>query len=125
MSETTEAFLAHYGKKGMRWGVRNNRTAKEQKAIDKRAKIVNKRRTLSDSDLNSFIDRIQKEKRLKELVDDDIRPGRTMAMNILKKSGSQAAALILTGAMVYGVKAAISRDFKVTDLVNHIPRPKK
>ena len=48
-----------------------------------------------------------------------------MAMNILKKSGSQAAALILTGAMVYGVKAAISRDFKVTDLVNHIPRPKK
>ena len=71
MSDKANEFLEHHGVKGQRWGVRNGvgtPIKKESKEIAKRKKLVKKRRSLSDAELKAAIDRIQNEKKLKELL---------------------------------------------------------
>lgn len=111
-----ETKLYHHGIKGMKWGVRRyqntdgsltpagkRREAKlSNKAFKKdRVTASKNRRNLSDSDLDARINRLKKEKQLKELTDEDIHPGRTVVKNLMRNAGSKVVTAAATGALAY------------------------
>jgi hypothetical protein len=110
-SFTVEEFLAHYGTKGMRWGVRTKRSGVEIKEIGRRKKAAQKRRTLSEADLDSIIGRLQKEKKLKELVSQDVSPGKTAAKAILSDTGQKVVRTVAAGSALYIVKKVVDKKF--------------
>lgn len=121
-----DEFLEHYGVKGMQWGVRRRRSASEEKVRSKRKKLVNKRRLLSDDDIKKHIDRISSEKKLKELIDQDLNPGKTVAKRIVSESGQKVARTVLSGAALYAVKVAVDKKFNAGEAASFIaPKPKK
>ena len=82
--------LTHFGVQGMRWGVRNDNSPNTQ-ARRSRAKMYKNRRTISDADLKRTINRMQMEKKLKTLVEDDLIPGKVAARDFLSKFGAAFA----------------------------------
>lgn len=125
--------LYHHGIKGMRWGVRRSeaqlaraRQRAEDKAKKKEMKkAVKNRRLLSDEDLQKKINRIEKEKKLKELTADEIAPGKKAASGVLASAGKKAATTIATGAILYGVQAAMTKKFDVKEAASYMtPKPK-
>lgn len=107
LDSDTEEFLAHYGVPGMRWGRRKGSASggggklgggsTDAKVMANRERLVKDRRKLSDADLKKAIDRISSEKKLKELVNEDIKPGRTAAKKIMSENGKKALAVAVTG----------------------------
>lgn len=125
--------LLHYGVLGMKWGKRRTkaqleraRQKTEDKAVKKaRRQDVKNRRLLSDKDLQDKINRIEKERKLKELTAEDVAPGKKAVSDILASSGKKAATTIATGAILYGVKAAMTKKFDVSDAASYMtPKPK-
>lgn len=110
--------LCHTGVKGMKWGVRKDRKSgsssrsrqrqqrkqarqkqrqknknirKQIREVKRSRRRASKRRMLlSESELTSRIDRLAKEKKLKELTDEQVSPGRTFVKNQLTKSGGKS-----------------------------------
>lgn len=129
-------ILKHYGVKGMKWGIRRseaklakNRVKKEEKAAKKdRKEAAKHRRILSDADIKQRIERLQNEKRLKELTDSDLKPGRTAVANILKSSGTKVASAAAAGAAAYAIKVAMTKKFDIGEAASYIvsnPNKKK
>jgi hypothetical protein len=139
MTEDVEDFLAHYGVKGMKWGVKRGivksgkeRTSREDKIRAKRKDAKRRRQVLSDKDLDGLVKRLEQEKKLKTLLDADLSPGRTVTKNLLANAGTKVAATVLAGAGVWAVKTALEGGFKngsVVDLgkglASNIPKLKK
>lgn len=132
--------LTHYGVKGMKWGVRRvqpksriKRLRKSQKALSpeqmKRQsmkKAVKNRRLLSDEEINRKIERLKLERQLKDLTAESITPGRKFVSSVLSSSGRKVASSLVTGATLYGVKAAMTREFNLKDAASYMtPKPKK
>jgi len=63
-------FLAHYGVKGMRWGIRKDRKSGRKSASDVA-------KTLTDAELKKRVDRLQMEKRYVDLVSQTRKKDRT------------------------------------------------
>lgn len=80
-------YLEHFGVRGMKWGVRKDPSANAQ-VRKSRAKMYKNRRTMSDSDIKRAVSRMQMEKKLKTLVEEDITPGRLAAKEFLSKTGA-------------------------------------
>lgn len=109
-------YLIHYGVKGMKWGVRrhkdkttnNKRSSRKAKREENRKvrtdrkKASRNRRKLSDKELNDRIKRLENEKKLKKLTEEDLNPGRTAVKNFMKTNGKQLA----SGLARVGVSAA-------------------
>lgn len=128
-------YLQHYGILGMKWGVRRANlntgnkskimTADEKKKASMKKDVKN-RRTLSDADLKKKLERIKMEKQLKELTAEEISPGKKAVSEILSTSGKRIATTVVTGAVLYGVKAALSKEFSIKDFASYMtPKPKK
>ena len=106
--------LYHYGVKGMRWGHRKIRERISQRRKDRQARRMAKKdrkyaeknvSLLSDAELNSRINRLQRERQLKDLSSQELRPGRRKAGQMLDRYGSQAL-----GAVVgIGVSATVGK----------------
>lgn len=131
---TTEDFLAHFGIKGMKWGVRRSPeqlgrkpgiSKAEQGRRDARSKASENRRKLSDADIRARIERMQLEKRLKDLTEEDLSPGKAYAKQVITQAGKKALSSALTGAALYAVKYALTREFNAREAAGYLaPRPK-
>lgn len=97
--------IEHSGVLGMRWGVRNDSSSRSSSSnagsaskgasqvgdaerVGIRKDLVKNRRTASDAELTAAINRLQLEKRLKDLAEEDISPGRKMVEKMLGQAGS-------------------------------------
>ena len=131
--------LYHYGVLGMKWGVRKSRgggsarSGRKQsssKSADKKQKELRKRdlknrRNLSDAELKRKIERIKLEKQFKELTNEDIAPGKKFVADVMSSSGKKVAGSLVTGATLYGVKAAMTKRFDITEMASYMtPKPK-
>ena len=95
LNSNTESFFdeefSHSGVIGMKWGVRKSPSANTKVRRD-RAKMRKNRRTLSDQELKRAVNRMQMEKKLKILAEEDLTPGKLAAKDFLSKVGGSAAA---------------------------------
>lgn len=122
-------YMYHYGIKGMRWGVRKQKISERKKSYLKnreRAKDYKKaskeRKNLSDKELDIRIQRLEKEKKLRTLTEEEVNPGRTMVKKQLKKVGATA----VVGGIVVGAKWALTGQLNVQEAANYIlPNPHK
>lgn len=106
---SVEDFLAHHGVLGMHWGVR--RSVREAQRRRARYKVVNNRHRLSDSDLSSYIGRLQAEKQLKDLVESDLDPGKAAAKETLGLVGKTAVTAVIGTALTFGVGKLLQAKF--------------
>ena len=140
--EKNEEMLEHHGIKGQKWGVRRfqnkdgTRTAlgkKRESSPDAKEKEARKadvknRRTMSDADLKKRIERMRLEKKYKTLVDEDTAPGKRYVSEILSAAGKKTLTIAAAGALAYGVKAAMTKEFDLKEAAQYIaanPNKKK
>ena len=108
--------LYHYGILGMRWGIRRFQpygkggyTPKKKESLNNNNKLIKikrkqdmkNRRNMSDNDLKKTINRLQMEKQLKELTEEDINPGKIAIKRTLRTIGNRTIPTIASGAFMY------------------------
>lgn len=129
--------LYHYGILGMKWGVRRtpeqlghkpSESMKNHLDRDKKREIKTaskNRRLLSDQELRSRIERLRLEKQLKELTREEVTPGKAFVEDVLLSSGKKIAGALVAGAVLYGVKAAMTKEFNLKEAAAYMtPKPK-
>jgi hypothetical protein len=115
-------FLAHYGVRGMRWGVRKPRNEAERKAQfspKEKAKRKNKNsgRTtyqkepnrLSDKELKDRIARMELEKKYSTLQEGEKSQGKEYAHSVLQNVGRTAASGAAAAVVSYFVQRELKR----------------
>ncbi len=70
--------------------------------------------------MDSKIKRLQKEKLLRELTDEEVNSGKKYATQILKDVGKKTITVAASGAILYAGKALISKEFSAKELGNAI-----
>lgn len=80
------------------------------------------RRHLSDNDIASLTKRLESEKKLKTLIEQDVSPGRSFAKTVMHDAGKQALTTAARGAMLYGAKYAFDKKFDASEFGKVISR---
>ena len=135
IDESSDLYLDHYGVKGMRWGHRKRKVSSSSRTgrnirsrsnqQKSRREMKRNRRTLSESDLNKNLDRLRKEKQLKELIDEDVNPGKKYIQDVLKKSGDKLLPAALAAGGAYALAQVMDVKLSKGDIFNlAVPAPK-
>lgn len=120
--------MRHHGIKGQKWGVRRFQNpdgsltaAGKQRASEVKKRTDSKNRgTLTNAQLKAKIERLQMEKQLRELTNQEVNSGKVYAQKILKDVGSRVLTTVATGAILYAGKAAVSGSFDTKEFANAI-----
>ncbi len=122
--------IEHHGIKGMQWGVRRfqkkdgTRTA-EGKIRESRRQNVKNRRFLSDGDIKKYVERLEMEKKLKNLTNEDLNPARGKALQILGNIGKTAITAAGGAVATYAIRAALQGKFDPKEAAKFIVPKKK
>lgn len=134
---TLDTELYHYGVVGMKWGIRRtpeelghkkNSKRKTSHQIKKdRKKASKNRRMLSDEELARRISRLEKEKKLKDLTDNDVNRGKVASKKILNAIGKGTTKIVgaaAIGSAAYAVRVAMTGEFDIKEAAKWIiPNP--
>lgn len=138
-----EEIIYHHGVKGQKWGIRRYQNedgsltpaGKKRYAEDADSEVkesrkqdVKNRRTLPDSELEEKIKRLKMERELKSLTEEDISPGKKATKEILSSAGKKVLSAAAAGALAYGVKVAMTKQFNLAEAASYItanPNKKK
>lgn len=137
-NQTNPDILEHYGIKGMKWGIRRTesqlqrargklKSGANRSEVKRRKSTYKNRRTISDDDLRKEVSRLELEKKYKNLVDEDVRPGRTAVRKFLKSTGGRVLTSAAIGTMAYaGYLALGGSDPDGTKMANYLfPNPNR
>lgn len=107
--------------------IRNQKAGfKSDGVVDDRKQASQNRRNLSDAELKKRIERLQTEKRLKDLTEADLSPGKAAVKEVLANSGKKVATAVVTGATLYAIKSAMTGKFDLSEAASYMtPKPKK
>lgn len=140
--------LEHHGIKGQKWGIRRTpeqlghkstprHTGKDKPFKTKkmsadsmvraeRTEAYNNRRTISDEELKARIQRLELERRFRDLSEEDLYRGRKIAKDILLSAGPQAIKTMTSGSILYAAKVGMTQSFNWKEAADYIaPKPKK
>ena len=101
--QNSEDFLAHYGKKGMRWGKRSSKPAK----VGKRNYNARK---LSNAELAAVVKRMELEQKYVTLNKKNLKKqtqGRKFVSEILNAGRTKTAAAIGAGVATFAISQAL------------------
>lgn len=109
-------------------GEKNQNRAREKEADAKKKERLSdakNRHVLTEAEISSRIARLKMEREFNSLVQEDIAPGKKFVTDVLKDSGKRVATTVATGAMLYAVKAAVSKELNMKELSEYLaPKPK-
>lgn len=105
-----EDFIAHYGTKGMKWGVRNKPSSRKGGKGKKGRKVSD----MSDEELKKKVGRLNMEKQYKSLTKNKrdqalVRKGAKVAGEILGKSAKKSLTSFSTKQMTAALNKAASK----------------
>lgn len=100
-----ENSLSHYGKKGMKWGIRRSKSNSTK--VGRRKYDARK---LSNSDLRKVVARMELEQKYTQLNDKNFRKtgqGKKFTEDLIKAARSKAAVAVIAGASAFAVGQAM------------------
>lgn len=100
-SDTIESFLAHYGVKGMKWGVRRYNSG------GRRQPLKTKARNMNDEELKKAVERLRLEKEYIQITKQVEKSSAGKAF--VDKHGSQIASVAIGAATSAVVGAAMKK----------------
>ena len=72
-----------------------------------------------------MVSRLKKEKELRSLVNEDLRPGQSFLEKSMHSAGNKVVPVLIAGTTMYVVRGVLTKEWGLKDLASNIPKLKK